>query len=286
MRLLTNRCRCIISIAYKGQIREPGNNLCLIVIFNTTEGLLANGFVRPQFGSERGIVHFRWQFQHVQGTVENNPLDRRYPPIFLSFSIYSLYTFPCEFSYPIIFYSIIFLLCYCWSKDHQLVYWDASGGLSVYRAVANQSAVLVPGHVVVIRQTSSNSFDWLIKIWWQCAFPFVTKSRNGGLTSTGLVTTVATFYYGSSPMTHKTKASCCTPVVSDRIFTPSTTRLKSKFHSGFIKVSSCQHFPISIRRPFACIVVITPYRRVFDPYRSLLTNPNMHATVRPITWSP
>ncbi|XP_057364734.1 inactive dipeptidyl peptidase 10-like [Daphnia carinata] len=35
-----------------------------------------------------------------------------------------------------------------WISDRQLVYWDASGGLNVYRVATNQSAVLVPAHVV------------------------------------------------------------------------------------------------------------------------------------------
>ncbi|XP_046649628.1 inactive dipeptidyl peptidase 10-like isoform X1 [Daphnia pulicaria] len=35
-----------------------------------------------------------------------------------------------------------------WISDRQLVYWDASGGLRVYRATTNQSLALVPPHVV------------------------------------------------------------------------------------------------------------------------------------------
>jgi hypothetical protein len=34
-------------------------------------------------------------------------------------------------------------------KDNRLVYWDASGGLSIYHATNNESTTLVPADVLV-----------------------------------------------------------------------------------------------------------------------------------------
>ena len=95
--------------------------------------------------------------------MEIDALDFGYNQFSLSLSniLKDILSFICETSSFCLFvFFISFSFCII-ESDRQLVYWDASGGLRVFRATTNQSLVLVPPHVVVpFQQNFLNIFSY------------------------------------------------------------------------------------------------------------------------------
>jgi hypothetical protein len=172
--------------------------------------------------------------------VEIDALDFGYNQFSLSLSniLKDILSFICETSSFCLFvFFISFSFCII-ESDRQLVYWDASGGLRVFRATTNQSLVLVPPHVVVpFQQNFLNIFSYdslssfLVKLIQTLVYVCVlfisflpTKSRSGERTNIGPVTTAVTFFFVSiTPAIHRMKANSFTAAISRSAITPSTT---------------------------------------------------------------
>lgn len=107
---------------------------------NDQGDVLAQSAVRLAIGPRRRIVHLH-QPQREQRPMEDDSLDIRSALEKAERRFGSGLNFKIQ------------------SVDHQLVYWDASGGLSVYRALAGESALLVPSAVVVHPAKNWEPFD-------------------------------------------------------------------------------------------------------------------------------
>lgn len=128
----------------------------------------------------------------------------------------------------------IFLLFY--HLDHQLVYWDSFGGLSLFDADANQSSLLVPASVIVILK-QNNLFKYLIFNTW------FLKSFSGGQRITGQVLTVATFCSVSERWNPEARA--CRPlIINKKPSTPSTTLVTSMCLSLHLTRKETRRAPI------------------------------------------